>query len=299
MKIPTFLDNKSNVIVYRNNSIINQSSFEINKSLKVEDENTVYLYIENYADSINIDFLENSKTQVYLIFRSSEDDSYNLNINVLENAHVNFFTALRNKGRVNVSIDRLTNVARNGYIKYTNALLNMGESNLSDLINLNEEHAEVEIDQLNIASQNDKTNVSQEINHNQKYTKSNIYNSLISNKNSKLKYDVLGRIAKGNEYSVCNQLNKGIILAEKGSIEVLPMLFIDEYNVEASHGAAIGQMDDEQLYYLLSRGLTELEAKTLIIYGYTNPFITSIEDEDIQEFVERQITKKINEGDIL
>lgn len=299
MKIPYFLDNKSDVLIFRDNEVSNQSSFELTNSLKLFGDKPVYLYVQDYRKVINIEFLENAKNTLYLIFRSSSDTQYELNIHVQENADVKMFTALRNKDRFHVEIERFTTISKHAKIKYSNALVNMGETTLTEKYDLNEEYAELDIDQLNISSQNDKTTVSQNVMHNQKHTTSNIINSLISNKNSILDYYVSGKIEQGNEFSVCNQLNKGIILSEKGQIKVLPMLFIDEYNVEASHGAAIGQMDEEQLYYLLSRGLTELEAKTLIIYGYTNPFISSIEDEDIKAFVERQIDKKINEGDIL
>lgn len=299
MKIPSFLDNKQNVLVYRDTVITNQSSYEVTNALKLNDSEPVFLYIQDYQKPIQIDFLEGATNIVYIIFRSSKDSTYKVDINVSENASVSVFTALRNKDRFKVEIERNTSISENAKIKFSNALVNMGETSLLETYDLNEVKAELVIDQLNIASQNDKTIVSQNVKHHQKHTTSNIVNSLISNKNANLDYYVSGKIEKGNEYSICNQLNKGIILSEAGQIKVLPMLFIDEYNVEASHGAAIGQMDEEQLYYLLSRGLTELEAKTLIIYGYTNPFISSIEDEDIQQFIERQIDKKINEGDIL
>ena len=85
------------------------------------------------------------------------------------------------------------------------------------------------------------------------------------------------------------------MLSNKGEIEVEPKLFIDEYNVEASHGAAIGQMDEMQLYYLLSRGLTEQEARSLIIFGYTNPFLSMIEDKNIKRMLTSQITRVMKE----
>jgi Fe-S cluster assembly protein SufD len=187
----------------------------------------------------------------------------------------------------------------NSILNVNNALINIGETKINDAVNLNEEFATVNFEQLNIGSYKDIFEVNQDIKHLAKSTTSQITNSLISNLSSKLKYSVSGYIFKGNELSSCNQINKGIILSDFGEIEVEPKLFIDEYNVEASHGAAIGQVDEEQLYYLLSRGLTEMDARSLIISGYTKPFVNNIPDEDIRQMIERQILKKINEVNIL
>jgi Fe-S cluster assembly protein SufD len=299
MKTPTYLNDKSQVIILKQDQVLNKSDFKINDlNIKFKGSESVYLYIEDFAKKdMTFDFLENSKIKLYIIIRSSKKAEYNFLFNVENKANIDVFTGLRNKGIVEVNLSRTVNIAKEASIKLNNALVNMGHTTINEVVNLNEEEANVTINQLNIGSYNDTTNVSQDVFHNAKHTTSNIDNSLISNSNAKLKYSVSGRIFRGNEFSSCNQLNKGIILKEFGEIEVEPKLFIDEYNVEASHGAAIGQIDDEQLYYLLSRGLTELQARSLIISGYTLPFINSIQDEDIQQLVERQIHKKIIEVD--
>jgi len=299
MKTPTYLNDKSQVIILRQNQVTNKSSFEVdNLTIRFTGKESVYIYIEDFENKdITFDFLENSNIKLYIILRSSKNVDYSFLMNVEKSAKIDVFTGLRNKGSVEVNVKRVINISKEATLILDNALINMGHTTINDFVNLNEEYANVVINQLNIGSYNDISNVTQEIFHNAKHTKSNIENSLISNSNAKLKYSVSGRIFKGNEFSSCSQTNKGIILKENGEIEVEPKLYIDEYNVEASHGAAIGQIDDEQLYYLLSRGLTELQARSLIISGYTLPFINSIQDEDIQQLVERQIHKKITEVD--
>ena len=299
MKTPTYLNDKLQVIILKQNQVTNKSSFEVdNLTIKFTGKESVYIYIEDFENKdITFDFLENSNIKLYIILRSSKNVDYSFLMNVEKSAKIDVFTGLRNKGSVEVYLKRVINISKEASLILNNALVNMGHTTINDIVNLNEEYANVEINQLNIGSYNDISNVTQDVFHNAKYTKSNIENSLISNSNAKLKYSVSGRIFKGNEFSSCSQINRGIILKENGEIEVEPKLYIDEYNVEASHGAAIGQIDDEQLYYLLSRGLTELQARSLIISGYTLPFINSIQDEDIQQLVERQIHKKITEVD--
>jgi Fe-S cluster assembly protein SufD len=301
MKTPTYLNNKSQVIILKQDQVINNSDYLVEDlKIRFSGENSIYIYIEDFSKKgITLDFLENSKIKLYIILRSSKNAEYNFLYNVEKSAKADVFTGIRNKGTVEVSMKRIVNIAGSANIILNNALVNMGHTHISDNIYLNEEYADVELNQLNIGSYNDTSDVTQDIFHNAKYTKSNINNSLISNSNAKLKYSVSGRIFRGNEFSSCSQSNKGIILKEFGEIEVEPKLYIDEYNVEASHGAAIGQIDDDQLYYLLSRGLTELQARSLIISGYTLPFINSIQDEDIQQLVERQIHKKITGVDAI
>jgi Fe-S cluster assembly protein SufD len=83
------------------------------------------------------------------------------------------------------------------------------------------------------------------------------------------------------------------MLSEHSEIACEPTLLIDEYNVEASHGAAIGKMDDLQLFYLLSRGLSETEAKALILSGYINPFINLIENDKLKKTVLTKINRTL------
>lgn len=301
MKTPTYLAEKKQVIIFKQDEIINKSRFVVKENiLSLDKKDTLFIYIEDYQNrQINISIKNSSRIRIYMIIKSSKEAEYDFNFKLEESAQLDVFSALRNVEKTIVKLNLKYILAKNANLKISDALLNMGETHINESVYLEEEYSEVELDLLNIGSYNDLYVINQAIYHKAKHTISNIKNSLISNSNSKLKYSVSGRIFKGNEFSSCKQTNKGIILNEQGEIEVEPKLFIDEYNVEASHGAAIGQIDEEQLYYLLSRGLTEMEARSLIISGYTKPFINNIKDEDIKSLIERQILKRIKEADIL
>jgi len=68
---------------------------------------------------------------------------------------------------------------------------------------------------------------------------------------------------------------------------------IDEFDVFAKHGAAIGRINDDELFYLLSRGLTEQNAKKLIVSGYTLPYLTAIGDSHLKDILRRKVARKI------
>lgn len=301
MKTPTYLDNKLSVIYFNEQEVKNNSNYELDHNhLVLHGIDDVYIFIGDYQEpEFTFEFLKGSDIQLYMITKSSKPADYTFHFNLHENVRLDVFSDVRNIDNTVVRFTKDYHVQGNSVLHINTALLNRGNTTVKEVISLDQEYAEVHIDVLNIGSYNDSFVVEQDVLHNAKSTKSTINNSLISNSTSSLNYSVSGRIFKGNEYSSCNQVNKGIILNEFGEIEVVPKLFIDEYNVEASHGAAIGQMDDEQLYYLLSRGLTEMQARSLIISGYTKPFINHIKDEDIKLMIERQILKKINEVDIV
>ena len=90
-----------------------------------------------------------------------------------------------------------------------------------------------------------------------------------------------------------NQKTKGIILDDESQISANPILEIDEYDVIASHGASIGAIDDEELYYLMSRGLTKEVAERMIINGLIYPFLNSINDSTLSEYIRHIIDKHL------
>jgi Fe-S cluster assembly protein SufD len=143
----------------------------------------------------------------------------------------------------------------------------------------------------------------QKFEHLRPFTKSDVVNYAVANDQGKIRQEVVGKIHKGNHGSVCRQQNRGVILKEGGSIQVDPYLLIDEYDVEAGHGAAVGQIDPEELYYLQSRGLDEAMAKRLIITGYVKPLLDRFTYLPYGYYMEKQIERIIkgesNDGEPL
>ena len=70
-------------------------------------------------------------------------------------------------------------------------------------------------------------------------------------------------------------------------------LLIDENDVQASHATTMGQIDENQLYYLQTRGLTKTQALGLITIGYLLPIASSLDDETLQEELSAKVEKKV------
>ena len=96
-------------------------------------------------------------------------------------------------------------------------------------------------------------------------------------------FEGIGKINKNMKRSIARQSNKGIVLGINSRLDANPLLLIDEFDVIASHGAAIGKMDDEQLYYLMSRGLTLKNAERLIISGFLSPVLKKLSTDELKE----------------
>lgn len=133
----------------------------------------------------------------------------------------------------------------------------------------------------------------QNIEHCATLTGSNISNFGVALNHSDILFDTTGKINKGMSKSKCVQLSKGIVIDDSSSITSKPILLIDEYDVVANHGASIGKMSDESLFYLMSRGLSKQDAFLLILEGIVSPFISKIADETIKSEIKEKIEKQI------
>lgn len=291
MSIPQYIKKNQSYISFANQTVVNQSVAQYQKHLLTIDmDGTYYLYFDNInQDKLSILVKENVQAYIYLISYNSKKTAIDLSIELQDNALLKLYSQFNARRKTSLSLNRVFNVSRNATLVLMNSLSYHGHINLQDDIYLNGQMASLDIDLLNINSQDDQSTVLQQVYHRAKKTYSQIHNWLISNASSKLSYVVNGSIEKGNEKSSCQQINKGIILSEQGEIKVIPSLFIDEYDVEASHGAAIGQIDENQMFYLRSRGMTELEAKNLIVSGYINPFLGKIKDQHIESLLKRRV----------
>lgn len=79
------------------------------------------------------------------------------------------------------------------------------------------------------------------------------------------------------------QTNRNLILNEGARADTIPFLEIETAEVKCSHAGAVGRVDDEHLFYLMSRGVPELEAKHQIVYGFFQEVLDEISFEELRE----------------
>jgi Fe-S cluster assembly protein SufD len=89
------------------------------------------------------------------------------------------------------------------------------------------------------------------------------------------------------------QANRNLLLSETARADSIPGLEILANDVRCTHGATIGHVDPEQMYYLGARGLPENEAKRLIVEGFFAPVLDRIPLEQVREQLRAEIERKI------
>lgn len=98
-----------------------------------------------------------------------------------------------------------------------------------------------------------------------------------------LTFNGIGHIIKGAKNADAQQESRVLMLSEKARGDANPILLIDENEVTAGHAASVGRVDPEEMYYLMSRGLSKHEAERLVIRGFLGSVITAIPIKAVQK----------------
>jgi len=225
-----------NKIIVAKDKIIsdNCEGVEINdNTLKITSDLEIYIIYENSSITfLNVDILENRKVKIYEFISSNKlDITYNLK----ENSTVNLY-------------------------RFAHQL-----STLKTVINLNGINAKIDFNFANIGSNNSKYLIS--VNHNAKGVKSNIVNHALALNNSFLDYTVESILPTSINEVVMEQITKVVLLGNSSS-KVEPIMYINHDDVIGKHGNTIGKFNDDEIFYLMSRGISKNEAIKLLIKGF-------------------------------
>ncbi len=236
----------------------------------ISDDKSIYLINDNCKVNVK------PGIKAYIIDKTNNNDVY---VNVGNDSSVDYFII------ESQSANRVFDVY--GELIITEILLD--ESNEKFTCNLLKENANVNKKILAIADGMTQ-NAIERVNHNISKTYSDLSNIGVSMNKAKINFDVTGFIKKGMSKSNCRQLSRGVVMDNESSVIAKPILLIDEYDCFANHGATIGKMSDEDLFYLMSRGLTKNEAFLLILGGIIKPFVDKLPTEELKN----EILSKIN-----
>jgi Fe-S cluster assembly protein SufD len=90
------------------------------------------------------------------------------------------------------------------------------------------------------------------------------------------------------------QSNNNLLLSENSTIDSKPQLEIYADDVKCSHGCTIGQLDDDALFYMRSRGIAVKEAKALLTYTFASEAIEKITVDQVKLLAQKLLSKKLN-----
>ena len=298
-----FLDNQNDIdeksvensLINLNNALVDKSFIIlIKKNYQIQNPLVVYHTTTNKLNSQNINFKinfvleENSCLKVIDLI----DDKGNKNfVNVVYN-----FSLEKNSILKNYKIDQ----SENNNIRYMYNNIKQSTNSISETFylskgsifskneiscDLNGEHSSAFVNGIFSLDKNRHHEIKANINHLVENTKSyQLVKSVLKDTSRSVyqgKIYVDSKAQKTDGY----QLSKALLVDETTELNAKPELEIYADDVKCSHGSASGSLDENSIFYLMSRGLNYKEAKELLINGFLVEVINQITDEPIKKLV--------------
>jgi len=96
------------------------------------------------------------------------------------------------------------------------------------------------------------------------------------------------------QQSDAQQINKNLLLSKKTEVDTKPELQIYADDVKCSHGATIGQLDAQALFYLQSRGISKSDAEALLVYAFVSEIIEAIDHPGVQQLIHAPVLEQLS-----
>ena len=90
------------------------------------------------------------------------------------------------------------------------------------------------------------------------------------------------------------QANNNLLLSENSSINSKPQLEIYADDVKCSHGCTIGQLDDDALFYMRTRGISKEDAKTILTFAFASEAVEKLSIDELSDITKQEMKKKLN-----
>jgi Fe-S cluster assembly protein SufD len=269
-----------------------KENYSLNKPLIIYNITTKDL--KSTALNLKIDIVLEKNTSLKLI-NLFDDNSENNFINIVQNFDIAQDAILKN-----YKIDN----KKNSNIKYFYNNINLEKNSISENFifstgskfikneincNLNDEYSSAFINGIINLTNSQHHEIKTNINHLAENTKSYQLIKSVLNDNAKGIYQgkiyVDSKAQKTNGY----QLSKALLLNENTEFDGKPELEIYADDVKCSHGATSGNLDEDAIFYLMSRGLSHQQSKELLINGFLLDAVEKITDEEIKNLIKYMI----------
>ena len=269
-----------------------KENYSLNKPLIIYNITTKDLKSTALNLKTNIVLEKNSSLKLINLF---DDNSENNFINIVQNFDIAQDAILKN-----YKIDN----KKNSNIKYCYNNINLEKNSISENFifstgskfikneincNLNDEYSSAFINGIINLTNSQHHEIKTNINHLAENTKSYQLIKSVLNDNAKGIYQgkiyVDSKAQKTNGY----QLSKALLLNENTEFDGKPELEIYADDVKCSHGATSGNLDEDAIFYLMSRGLSNQQSKELLINGFLLDAVEKITDEEIKDLIKKMI----------
>lgn len=272
-----------------------------NTEVKVPVQSLFWLYGEKSGNFPHILVVaeDNSRVELVANFVGDREDNAVLNNAIVEvfvgqNANVRVATVNHIGQSATDVIYRRAVVERDGRLEWIIGDFSSGHVISDNHTVLKGEGGIVDVKSVGMGAGKMRANVTSTINHEARYTKSDIQAREVMKDEASSILNSITKIERGASKSDGQQSGKVLMLNAKARGDANPILLIDENDVTAGHAASVGQVDDLQIYYLMSRGISQAEAEKLIVFGFLDAVISEIPSKALKEQLHQVIERKFN-----
>lgn len=196
-------------------------------------------------------------------------------------------------------VNRWAQLYNDAKLNVTNGLFNHGQVITNYLVDLRGEGAMADVHAVSITEDRHQQVANVTVNNYGRHTNGNILQKGVVLDHSRLSFNGIGHIFRGANGSESEQEERLLMFSDAARGDANPILLIDENDVKAGHAASVGRVAEEELYYLMSRGLSTNEARRLVIKAFLGQVLAQIHDKDLrQEFLDL-IDEKLRDHDEL
>ena len=291
--------NQDNSLLSLNNSFSNKiHNILVKKNYSLKKPLIIYQITNEKVSNTNINFQLNfdlEESSSIKIINFSVDDSEKNFINNLFNFNLDKNAILKNykidkKNNTNIKYDYSSIIQKENSISET-FIFSSGSDYVKNEVNCNleDKYSSAFINGIHLLSKNKHHEIRTKTNHLYENTKSYQLIKSVIDDSSKSVYQgkiyVDSKAQKTDGY----QLSKAILLNEQAEFNAKPELEIYADDVKCSHGSASGSLDEDSIFYLMSRGLDQKTAKELLINGFLLDVVEKITDDQIKKLLKNII----------
>lgn len=190
-------------------------------------------------------------------------------------------------------VNRRGVTGRDSRIEWALGLMNDGNTISENITHLVGDNSSCDMKSVVVGRGNQRQNFRSEIVHFGLDTDAFILKHGVMKEESSAIFNGIGRIIKGATRANAVQESRILMLSEKARGDANPILLIDEDDVTAGHAASVGRVDPLQLFYLMSRGISQAEAERLIIHGFLAPVVSKLPIEGVKKQLTEVIERKV------
>lgn len=248
--------------------------------LIVADSNSRVTYVDNYiSGDLSEAIVHNGAAEVF----------------VQAGSKVQFASVHHLAGQITDLTYRRAVVENDGSIEWIIGEMNSGDAMSETLSVLKGNGSTSDAKVIAVGSGSQKLNLTTKAIHFGKSSDSQMITRAVMREESTAIINGITKIEKGATKANGEQTEKVLMLSPKARGDANPILLIDEDDVTAGHAASVGQVNAEQIYYLMSRGISRSQAERLIIYGFLAPVVSDIPLEQLQNQLQSLVERKLGQ----